>query len=36
VSGTFKWPDVVAAIRSRVLGQATLTGVYALNPKVKK
>ena len=35
VNGTFKGPDVLAAIRGQVLGQAALTGVYALNPKVK-
>ena len=35
VTGTFKGPDVLAAIRGQVLGQATLTGVYALNPGVR-
>lgn len=35
VSGTFKGPDVLAAIRGRALGQAALTGIYALNPNVK-
>ena len=35
VSGVFKGPDVLAAIRGHVLGQASLTGVYGLNPKVK-
>ena len=35
VSGAFKGPDVLAAIRGHVLGQATLTGVYSLNPAVK-
>ena len=35
VSGTFKGPDVLAAIRGHVLGQAALTGVYSLNPSVK-
>jgi hypothetical protein len=35
VSGTFKGPDVLAAIRGQLLGQAALTGVYSLNPKVK-
>ena len=35
VSGTFKGPDVLAAIRGKVLGQATLTGTYSLNPSVK-
>jgi len=35
VRGTFKGPDVLAAIRGHVLGQAALTGVYSLNPAVK-
>lgn len=35
VTGTFKGPDVLAAIRGHVLGQAALTGVYSLNPAVK-
>jgi Raf kinase inhibitor-like YbhB/YbcL family protein len=35
VTGTFKGPDVLAAIRNHTLGQATLTGIYALNPNVK-
>ena len=35
VSGTFKGPDVLAAIRGHVLAQAALTGVYSLNPDVK-
>ena len=35
VSGTFEGPDVLAAIRGHVLGQAKLTGVYTLNPSVK-
>jgi Raf kinase inhibitor-like YbhB/YbcL family protein len=35
VSGAFKGPDVLAAIRGHVLTQATLTGVYSLNPDVK-
>jgi len=35
VSGAFKGADVLAAIRGQVLAQARLTGVYALNPKVK-
>ena len=34
VSGSFKGADVLAAIRGHVLGQAALTGVYALNPAV--
>ncbi|HXF67837.1 MAG TPA: YbhB/YbcL family Raf kinase inhibitor-like protein [Burkholderiales bacterium] len=35
VTGTFRGPDVLAAIRGHVLGQAALTGVYSLNPEVK-
>jgi len=35
VSGTFKGPDALAALRRHVLAQATLTGVYSLNPAVK-
>jgi Raf kinase inhibitor-like YbhB/YbcL family protein len=35
VSGKFKGPDVLAAMRGLVLAQASLTGLYALNPKVK-
>lgn len=35
VSGTFRGPDVLAAIRGHVLGQAALTGLYSLNPNVR-
>ena len=35
VSGIFKGPEVLAAIRGHVLAQAAHTGVYSLNPKVK-
>ena len=35
VSGTFKGADVLAAIEGHVLGQASVTGVYSLNPDVK-
>lgn len=35
VSGIFKGADVLAAIKGRVLGQASITGVYSLNPNVK-
>ncbi len=35
VSGTFKGADVLTAIRGHVLAQATITGVYSLNPNVK-
>jgi Raf kinase inhibitor-like YbhB/YbcL family protein len=34
VTGSFKGPDVLAAIRGHVLAQASITGVYSLNPKV--
>jgi hypothetical protein len=35
VSGSFKGPDVLAAIEGRVLAKASFTGVYSLNPNVK-
>ena len=35
VSGNFTGPDARAAMSGHVLGQATLTGVYVLNPAVK-
>jgi len=35
VSGIFKGPDVLAAIKGHVLGQAAITGLYSLNPDVK-
>lgn len=35
VSGTFTGPDVLKAIRGHVLAQASVTGVYSLNPAVK-
>lgn len=35
VSGKFRGPDVLAAIRGQILGQAACTGLYALNPRVK-
>jgi Raf kinase inhibitor-like YbhB/YbcL family protein len=34
VSGAFKGADVLKAIEGHVLAQASLTGVYTLNPKV--
>jgi hypothetical protein len=34
VQGPFKGPDVLAAIKGHVLAQASITGVYSLNPKV--
>lgn len=35
VGGAFKAQEVLAAIKGHVLAKAELTGVYALNPKVK-
>jgi Raf kinase inhibitor-like YbhB/YbcL family protein len=35
VGGVFKAAEVLAAMRGHVLAQATLTGVYTLNPNVK-
>jgi Raf kinase inhibitor-like YbhB/YbcL family protein len=35
VSGIFKGSDVKHAIKGHVLGQASITGVYSLNPDVK-
>jgi Raf kinase inhibitor-like YbhB/YbcL family protein len=35
VTGKFKGPDVLAAIKGHVLGQASLTGLYAINPDVR-
>ena len=35
VSGTFRGPEVLGAIRGHVLGQTTWSGVYSLNPTVK-
>ena len=35
VTGKFRGPDVLAAIKGHVLGSAKLTGLYALNPMVK-
>ncbi|KPK14959.1 MAG: YbhB/YbcL family Raf kinase inhibitor-like protein [Betaproteobacteria bacterium] len=35
VTGVFKGPDVLAAIRGHVLAEAEITGIYSLNPKVK-
>src|SRR5690349_4980206 len=35
VSGKFRGPDAVQAMRGNVLGQAALTGLYSLNPAVK-
>ena len=35
VSGIFKGPDVLAAIKGHVLAEAKITGTYSLNPAVK-
>ncbi len=35
VEGTFRGPDALAAMRSHLLAQAALTGIYSLNPNVK-
>jgi Raf kinase inhibitor-like YbhB/YbcL family protein len=35
VEGSFKGPDVLAAIKGHVLAEAKITGVYSLNPAVK-
>jgi Raf kinase inhibitor-like YbhB/YbcL family protein len=35
VGGAFKGQEVLAAIRGHVLAQASLTGVYSLNPDVR-
>ena len=35
VSGKFRGADALGAIRGQVLGQAALTGLYALNPRVR-
>jgi Raf kinase inhibitor-like YbhB/YbcL family protein len=35
VSGSFKGPDVLAAIEGHVLAKASFTGLYSLNPNVK-
>ena len=34
VSGSFKGTDVLAAIKGHVLGEASITGIYSLNPDV--
>jgi Raf kinase inhibitor-like YbhB/YbcL family protein len=34
VTGTFRGPEVLAAMKGHVLGEAKLTGVYSLNPQV--
>jgi Raf kinase inhibitor-like YbhB/YbcL family protein len=34
VTGKFRGPDVLAAMKGHVLGEAKITGVYSLNPAV--
>jgi hypothetical protein len=34
VNGNFRGPDVLAAMKGHVLGEAKLTGLYSLNPEV--
>src|ERR1043166_2870044 len=34
LQGNFKGPDVLGAMRRHVLGQASVTGLYSLNPAV--
>ena len=34
VQGTFRGPEVIAAMQGHVLASATLTGTYSLNPSV--
>jgi Raf kinase inhibitor-like YbhB/YbcL family protein len=35
VAGTFKGPEVIAAMKGHIIAQAQLTGLYSLNPSVK-
>lgn len=35
LEGRFTGPDVLAAIQGHVLGQASLTGLYTLNPRLR-
>jgi Raf kinase inhibitor-like YbhB/YbcL family protein len=35
VAGTFKGPEVLAAIKGHIIAQAQITGLYSLNPNVK-
>ena len=36
LSGRFSGQDVLAAMKNHILAQASITGVYSLNPKVEK
>jgi Raf kinase inhibitor-like YbhB/YbcL family protein len=35
VAGTFKGPEVIAAMQGHIIAQAQITGLYSLNPSVK-
>jgi Raf kinase inhibitor-like YbhB/YbcL family protein len=35
VAGTFRGPEVLAAIKGHIIAQAQITGLYSLNPNVK-
>jgi len=35
VAGTFKGPEVLAAMKGHIIAQAAITGLYTLNPNVK-
>src|SRR5262245_11694770 len=35
VAGTFKGPEVIAAMKGHIIAQAQVTGIYTLNPNVK-
>jgi Raf kinase inhibitor-like YbhB/YbcL family protein len=35
VAGTFKGPEVLAAMKGHIIAQAQITGLYSLNPNVK-
>jgi Raf kinase inhibitor-like YbhB/YbcL family protein len=35
VAGTFKGPEVLAALKGHIIAQAQITGLYSLNPSVK-
>ena len=34
VTGTFRGPDALNAMKGHVVGEAKITGVYSLNPSV--
>jgi Raf kinase inhibitor-like YbhB/YbcL family protein len=35
VAGAFKGPEVLAAIKGHIIAQASITGLYTLNPSLK-